>query len=69
MLMGMSSWPAFQAIGAATPQDGAEPSAVIETGGGAAYARSDTDGDLCTEASIDPHLAASLGKWMPTLFA
>lgn len=54
---------------AASPHDRFEPSAVIEAGGGAAYVRPATDGDLCTEASIDPQVAASLGTWMPTLFA
>ena len=65
-----TTWLADQAVGlAAPPHVCFEPSAVIESGGGAAYARTAPDGDLCTEASIDPHLAASLGTRMPTLFA
>ena len=46
-----------------------EPSGVIETDDAAAYAQPVTEGDLCTEASIEPHLAASFGTWLPILFA
>jgi hypothetical protein len=33
------------------------------------YVLAVTEGDLCTEVSIEPHLAASLGTWLPILFA
>ena len=46
-----------------------EPIAVIETDGRRAYSPPVAEGDLCTEASIEPHVAASLGTWLPILFA
>ena len=43
--------------------------AVIDPVDEFSYVLAVTEGDLCTEVSIEPHLAASLGTWLPNLFA